>query len=306
MNIQLAPVKFNDKSILRHLLELYQYDISEFTLEDVNENGFYEYKYLDHYWTEPGRFPFFIVVEGQYAGFALIRKMENEHRSFYSMAEFFVMKKFRTLGVGRKAAFHLFKQYQESWELVALKENHNAQKFWKTIICQYTDGHYKESENVEGDIVFSFPGHIDSSLENVKEDLLENHSFRRCLDGFIEAWKKSSIIELTHYILKDYQAREIRQGEIMDYGYVDSINGWEQGFHYIQENNGQWAINEHSIIPLGEDEIIAILSATIVVQGIPLKTANLFIDTFRKVTSNEWKLVRSYIEAGISIEKVQV
>jgi len=54
----------------------------------------YDYKYLDHYWTEEGRQPFVIRVDGKLAGFVLIRMMgTNEHSQSIPVAEFFVMKK---------------------------------------------------------------------------------------------------------------------------------------------------------------------------------------------------------------------
>jgi predicted acetyltransferase len=78
--ITIQKVEYDHKSTLRNLLELYKYDFSEFDPEDVNENSLYDYMYLDHYWTEEGRHPFFIRVDGKLAGFALVRMMgKNDH-----------------------------------------------------------------------------------------------------------------------------------------------------------------------------------------------------------------------------------
>ncbi|WP_246096920.1 hypothetical protein [Psychrobacillus soli] len=44
---------------------------------------------------------------------------------------------------------------------------------------------------------------------------------------------------------------------------------------------------------------MAILSATLIIQGKSLGTANLFFQTFKKNSINDWELIRSYIEAGI-------
>lgn len=67
--IEVIEVDEKQKSILAHLIELYEYDFSEFNDRDVNEFGLYGYKYLDHYWTDTDRHPFFVVVDGSYAGF---------------------------------------------------------------------------------------------------------------------------------------------------------------------------------------------------------------------------------------------
>ena len=53
--------------LLRQLLEFYCYDFSEYLETDVNEHGKFEYQYLDSYWIESGRHPYFIKVEGKYA-----------------------------------------------------------------------------------------------------------------------------------------------------------------------------------------------------------------------------------------------
>ncbi|MBS4198149.1 GNAT family N-acetyltransferase [Bacillus sp. FJAT-49732] len=158
MNITIEQVNYDKKTVLRHLIELYNYDFSEFTNDDVNEIGLYDYKYLDNYWNEASRFPFFIKVDGKYAGFALIRKIKTDTGINNSMAEFFVMKKYRKMGVGRVASLNLFDKYKENWQVSIIKENNIAKEFWKKIICNYTNGNYRENINGEGDTVFSFKG----------------------------------------------------------------------------------------------------------------------------------------------------
>lgn len=125
------------------------------------------------------------------------------------------------------------------------------------------------------------------------------NSFFRFLDNYLEIWRNSSLADLKNIISKDYEAREITGEDIVDFGYEESIKGWEQGFKFAKENNAEWNINVISILPLREGETMVILSATLVNQGKSLETANLFFQTFQKNSKNEWKLVRSYIEAGI-------
>ena len=143
--IALQRVEFHQKSTLRNLIELYKYDFSEFDPEDVNESGLYEYKYLDHYWTEDGRYPFFIRVDGALAGFVLVRKLDDiDELPVYCMAEFFVMKKYRHQGVGEKAATEIFNQFQGAWRVAQIEANAPAQHFWRKIIGRYTNNDYRE------------------------------------------------------------------------------------------------------------------------------------------------------------------
>ncbi|KAA0550420.1 flavoprotein [Bacillus sp. BGMRC 2118] len=128
-------------------------------------------------------------------------------------------------------------------------------------------------------------------------------SFETTLEGYLHAWRSSSLLELQKYIAEDYSAREVSQGEIIDFGYEQSIAGWEQGFQFVNENDGQWILEQISILPLKDDERMVIISATIELERKPIETANLFFQTFKKVNHSKWMLVRSYIEAGIQRQK---
>jgi predicted acetyltransferase len=159
--ISIQRVEYDQKSILRNLLELYKYDFSEFDPEDdINSNGLYEYKYLDHYWTEDGRFPFFIRVNEKLAGFALIRDIgtNDDNQTVYWMAEFFVMKKYRNLKVGQHVAHELFDNFSGFWKVAQMESNKPAQTFWRKTIERYTKGNYTEirEDDWEGPIqIFS-------------------------------------------------------------------------------------------------------------------------------------------------------
>lgn len=125
-----------------------------------------------------------------------------------------------------------------------------------------------------------------------------NQSFRAALDAFLRAWENSSLIELEAFISVDYQAREVRGGDIGAFGYEESVEGWKQGFAYVKEQQSEWEIREVSVIRLKEDEMMAILFATIVLDEGPMDTGNMFFNTFKK-REERWKLVRSYIETGV-------
>jgi predicted acetyltransferase len=82
--VELIKVSYQKKAVLRNLMELYQYDTSEYEDDsdnDVNEFGQYDYKYLDNYWTEEGRHPFFVIKSGKLAGFVLVRDHRNSERN---------------------------------------------------------------------------------------------------------------------------------------------------------------------------------------------------------------------------------
>jgi predicted acetyltransferase len=139
--------------VLRQLLELYNYDFSEYDGADVNEHGLYGYKYLDHYWTEPDRQPFFIVVDGQLAGLVLVGSFCYVLREpgARSIAEFFVMRKYRRKGVGRIAATRAFELFPGSWEVLQHGGNAPSYVFWEEVIADYTGGRYDKEPVVTED-----------------------------------------------------------------------------------------------------------------------------------------------------------
>lgn len=115
-------------------MQLHQHDISKFEDTDLNEHGYFDYPYLDHYWTEAGRHPFIIKVEGKLAGFVLVNQHtllpENQH----SIAEFFIARKYRRQGIGRAVAIQTFDSLRGRWELKYRLANKGAQQFWQVTL----------------------------------------------------------------------------------------------------------------------------------------------------------------------------
>lgn len=145
MNIEVVKVDVGEKEVLRNLMEKYDYEFSQYDYRDVNKLGLYGYAYFDCYWTEKGRYPFFIKVDGQLAGFAMIGNyMEVFKEAKYNMAEFFVMYKYRKHGVGSYVARQLFDMFPGMWELKRHPKNLSSVTFWDRVIEDYTRGQYKK------------------------------------------------------------------------------------------------------------------------------------------------------------------
>lgn len=154
MNIEVKRAAIEEKSILRNLLELYQYDFSEFEGDDLNEHGLFEYKYLDHYWTEDTRYPFIVRVNGKLAGFALVRDLISPDNNItHCISEFFIMKKYRKQGICRTVAHKVFDMLPGRWRVAQIEQNIPAQKFWRKVISAYTADDYLEIYQNDNDWV---------------------------------------------------------------------------------------------------------------------------------------------------------
>lgn len=149
MEITIERVTYDKKSILQNLMELYQYDTSEYEDEEngsVNEHGLFGYRYLDHYWTEEGRHPFLVRVSGKLAGFVLVRDLDllEGGRVKRSIAEYFIMHRYQKRGIGGNVAHQIFDMFPGQWSVSYLEQNFKASRFWRNVIAEYTGGKYKE------------------------------------------------------------------------------------------------------------------------------------------------------------------
>ena len=151
MKIELLEVAKEQKEILRNLLEKYDYEFSQYDMRDVNDLGLYGYDWLDCYWTEENRWPFFIRADGRLAGFVMINDYpETGEPCDYCLSEFFVLYKYRRMGVGSYAAKAVFDKFHGRWQLKLHPKNLPSVSFWEKTISAYTKGLYR--------LVLAYPG----------------------------------------------------------------------------------------------------------------------------------------------------
>ena len=159
MNIQIEPIPHEQKSIFIQLLNLYCYDFTEFTNNDINEHGYFYNPYLDHLWTDElwsnnTLHPYFIRVDENLSGFVIIKDggyLYLDDKNAHNIDEFFVMKKYRRNGIGRFAAETAFDLFKGKWEVCQLQNNLPARKFWEMVISNFTKNNYQKcgTENDE-------------------------------------------------------------------------------------------------------------------------------------------------------------
>lgn len=160
-SITINEANISDKSILRNLMQLYQHDLSVYDHADVDAHGLYNYNYLDLYWFEVTRFPYIVQCEGQIAGFVLLRQGVHDFRTdavcaeLFSIAEFFVLRKYRRRGIGQFVAEWAFAQFQGRWQVRTPVSNEAAQAFWDKLIARIAVGDY-ERFIAEDAVVFQF------------------------------------------------------------------------------------------------------------------------------------------------------
>jgi predicted acetyltransferase len=145
MNVELREPSRADRTLIRHMMELYQYDFSEFEDNDLDEHGLFGYGDLDYFWFEPTHKAFIITADKKLAGFVLVDNEVCLEDSERSITEFFVLRKYRKQGVGKHVAFETFNQLPAKWEVRVIRANLPAQAFWRKVIAEYTKGAFQET-----------------------------------------------------------------------------------------------------------------------------------------------------------------
>jgi predicted acetyltransferase len=141
-----------DKPLLENLIQLYQYDFSEMSRGDpqhgnVKEDGRFYNIDLDAYYTQAEHHEYLVRVDGEIAGFVLVspgRSFRDADESVWWIDEFFVMRKYRRLGVGEHVATTLFDRFPGTWQVAQMDVNTGAQAFWRSVIGNYTNDDYVE------------------------------------------------------------------------------------------------------------------------------------------------------------------
>ena len=143
-DISIRTAMWEDKTVLARLLELYQYDMSEIWPQTLNAHGEYGFG-VDRYLRNPRLRAFLFLVDGNYAGFGLDPDVSLPENEFW-MGQFFVMKRYRRVGVGTKGARFIFDQFRGKWEVGQMPLNDHARIFWRRTISEYTNGNFVEHE----------------------------------------------------------------------------------------------------------------------------------------------------------------
>jgi predicted acetyltransferase len=75
-------------------------------------------------------------TNGELAGFAFVRRTEEDQKRVFQVAEFFVKPKYRRCGVGRAAVTNIWQRFPGWWELQVMNRNDSAIRFWERCISQ--------------------------------------------------------------------------------------------------------------------------------------------------------------------------
>jgi predicted acetyltransferase len=148
MNVSLGKATDSDIPMVRNMVSYYVYDMSEYMGWPCQPNGcFIGCEFLETYWSEEGKHAFVLKTDKELVGFAMVRGNHPESNIDFSIAEFFILRKFRKQGIGQTIAIKLFDQFKGKWMVEQLEMNAPAVAFWHRVIDRYSKGKFSIVES---------------------------------------------------------------------------------------------------------------------------------------------------------------
>ena len=134
MRVEAREVPLSEKADLWAELQDYIHEMRAYDDGIVAIDGVYQYQWFDHYWNGGERWAFWAIVDGERAGFALLRR---EDTGEMEMAEFYIRPAFRRGGFGLAFARMLTAKHPGRWLISEYRENSAAVRFWLKVIEPY-------------------------------------------------------------------------------------------------------------------------------------------------------------------------
>jgi predicted acetyltransferase len=143
-NLLLSKIGPESEVVLRNLFEHYLHDMAEWFDVDTKADGSYSYD-TSCIWAK-GYAAYLAKLDDLPAGFALVGSATEWLGDIdaHDVREFFVVRKFRRHGFGRRMATLLWNERPGAWLVRVLESNAPAVAFWRTAIASYSRGSYEE------------------------------------------------------------------------------------------------------------------------------------------------------------------
>lgn len=113
----------------------------------LGEVGHREPDQILRWFGDPNALPLIILKAAEPVGFAMVTRVAPtpaQPRVDYRMAEFFIARTRRRLGIGETAVQLILSRFAGRWEITEYLRNAGAVSFWRRVVASYTRGSYQE------------------------------------------------------------------------------------------------------------------------------------------------------------------
>jgi len=131
----------------------------------LGEVGHREPDQIARWFGDRNSFPLIILKTAQRVGFAMVARggaPQGPPVVEYRMAEFFIARASRRLGIGRTAVDLILNRFAGRWEITEYLRNPGAVSFWRRVVAGYTRGSYQERV-INGEVRQVFDSRLERS-----------------------------------------------------------------------------------------------------------------------------------------------
>jgi len=135
MSLVVTRASIEERPILDRLLQLCLYDYTNHDHFQIGDDGLFEYRWRDLYWSSPRRHPYLLRFEEKLAGFVFVRSREEDEAAEWQwqIAEFFILRALRNRKIGSMSAHAVLLSRAGTWEVSYDVSNVAARRFWTSI-----------------------------------------------------------------------------------------------------------------------------------------------------------------------------
>lgn len=135
-NVSLINLKTSDTTTLQRLLQLYYFDSTRWSKEDIGIDGLYDGSTasdLESYVNSQEAKAYLIWVNEVLIGFVLLEWVEDEKRLIWELADLFILPKYRGGWIALEVVRQIFEQISTPMLVATFKENELALRFFKAV-----------------------------------------------------------------------------------------------------------------------------------------------------------------------------
>jgi predicted acetyltransferase len=149
VSVRDARASENDRRWIQSVYRDYLDDLAPDTgiFPVLGEVGHREPDQILRWFGDPNAFPLVIVKAAEPVGFAMVARAPPTlllPKVDYRMAEFFIARTRRRLGIGETAVQLILSRFAGRWEITEYLRNARAVSFWRRVVATYTHGKYQE------------------------------------------------------------------------------------------------------------------------------------------------------------------
>lgn len=133
--LSIEPATLDDKTLLFRLLQLYFFDSTHWSDEDLQEDGLYECEeagLLSYFDSNKGDRAYILRVGGKPAGLALVEEVPFEGKRISEFADIFVLPKYRRLGLASAATTQIVVNSENPWLFAIFRKDQEARRYWQS------------------------------------------------------------------------------------------------------------------------------------------------------------------------------